>query len=254
MASGFSLLLIGFVLIAIFVRQESRASSPLLDLRLFKIRLFAAGNSAQILNSMVWSGLLVLVTFYLQIGLGYSALMAGLGILPLEVTYIVSSLIGSKLSDKYGTRLLCTSGLATMAACLFLISTFGPTTPYVAIAITLGAYGIGNGLFNPPNLRAIMGSVPENRRGIASGFRQTMFNTGATSSYGLVILFLTFGISYVTLASLIQGLGGTSAILAARTDFFDGFKIAAFLFGVIDAAAIIPSAMRGNAGISSLEN
>jgi len=251
---GIFFLFVGFLLLAIFVRQEASTPSPLLDLRLFKIRLFAGGNSAQLLNSLVWSGLLVLVTFYLQIGLGYSALTAGLGLLPLEGAYVIASLISSKLSDIYGTRVLCTTGLVLIVTGLMIISTFGMATSYLEIALALAVIGIGNGMFTPPNLRAIMGSVPENRRGIASGFRQTMFNTGLTSGYGLVVLFLTFGISYVSLAPLIQGIGGSSALLVARSEFFDGFRIAALLFGVIDAVAILPSAMRGRAEIRQLQH
>jgi EmrB/QacA subfamily drug resistance transporter len=244
---GLSFLVTGVVLMLIFVIVQARVSYPMLDLGLFKIRLFMAGNLAQLLNSLVWSGLLILFAFFLQIGLGYSPLQAGVAIVPLEVAYVISSLISAKLSDRYGTRVLCTAGLSVITADFLLASTFSLTTQYPEVAVVLVVCGIGNGMFTPPNLRAIMGSVPNTRRGIASSFRQTMFNTGSTCGYGLVILFLTIGIPYGLLSPLIQsGAVHSSITLAARTEFLDGFRIACVLFAVLEGLAIFPSAMRGS--------
>jgi EmrB/QacA subfamily drug resistance transporter len=236
-------LIVGAALLATFVRAETKNPSPILDLRLFKIRLFAAGNMAQILNALAWSSLLVLMAFYLQIGLGYTPLEAGLGVLPLEGAYIVSSFISARLSDRYGSRILCTLGLSIITSCFLAMSTFGGATRYEEVALILGIIGIGNGMFTAPNIRAIMGTVPQNRRSIASSFRQTMFNTGSTVSYGLVILFLTLGIPYGTLSTLLQNPG---VIGSAQLLFFNGFRVATILLAVIDGLAIIPSVMRGS--------
>ncbi|MDA4131091.1 MAG: MFS transporter, partial [Thaumarchaeota archaeon] len=219
--------------------------SPLLDLQLFKNRMFAAGNLAQFLNSLAWAGLLLLVAIYLQIGLGYSPLQAGLGIVPLELTYVVSSLICGKLSDKYGSRILCTTGLIVMAICYISLTTFNSFTQYYQVAVVLAIIGIGNGMFTSPNFRAIMSSVAPERRGVASSFRQTMFDVGSTVSYGVVILFITFGIPYSVLSPLLQSVGPLSVISAAKQQFIEGFKIAALLLAVVDIAAIFPSVMRG---------
>ena len=101
-------------------------------------------------------------------------------------------------------------------------------------------------MFTPPNLRAIMGSVPNMRRGVASGFGQTMFNAGSTCGYGLVILFLTVGIPYSHLSPLIQSNITNSVNSALRMEFLNGFRIACILFAVLEAIAIVPSAMRGS--------
>jgi EmrB/QacA subfamily drug resistance transporter len=244
--AGLFLVLFGGILMVVFIRTESRSFFPLLDLRLFKIRLFAMGNLAQLLNSLSWYAVLLLMAFYLQIGLNYSPLQAGVGILPVELTYLVVALVCGKLSDKYGTRILTTLGLSTNTIGFIYISTFGATTQYWQVALSLVIIGIGNGMFTAPNISAVMGSVPQNRVGIASAFRQTMFNVGLTTSYGLAILFLTLGISYQSLSSLLQSASNLPGSSVLRSEFLDGFRIAVFLLMLIDAAAIIPSAMRGS--------
>jgi EmrB/QacA subfamily drug resistance transporter len=244
--TGIVFLLVGLALIAIFISQESRTKSPLLDLRLFKIRLFAMGNLAQLLNSLAWGGLILVIALYLQIGLGYTPLRAGLGILPLDVTYMIMSFAAGKLSDVYGTRFLTSAGLAIITLSFFAMATFTEATQYPEIALVLVAFGIGNGMFTSPNLSAIMGSVPANRTGIASGFRNTMFNAGSTVSFGFVLLLLTFGIPYNNLSSLLQNIGPATLLALARSDFFTGYRITVLGLGIINALAIGPSIMRGS--------
>ena len=250
---GFSLLIGGVVLVCVFAKWESRISYPVLDLRLFKIRQFAAANLSQLLNTIAWTGTLLLLVFYLQIGLGYTPLQAGVAIVPLEVAFFVAVLFGGKLSDKYESRALCTIGLIINSFSFFTIATFDIATPYSEIVIAMIGVGVGMGLFNSANQRAILVSVPQNRRGIASAFLETMNTSGFSTSYGLVILFMTFGISYAALSSLLQGTE-SSATLLARMQFIDGFRIAAFLLAVLNTIAIIPSAVRGGSASAAVRD
>ncbi len=230
---------LGALAVALFVKAESRSSSPLLDLRLLKIKVFAGANIAQLVNGLVFSGFMLLVSFYLQIGAGYSPLQSGVAIVPMEAAYLVFSLISGRLSDKYGTRGLSSFGLLIASFGILLVFTFNQSTPYAEVATLLLVIGVGNGLFNSPNTRAIMSSVPINRRGIAAAFRATMYNVGFTASYGLVILFITFGVSYNTFSLLLQGIGTHS--LPTRIEFIDGFRTASLIFGILEAIAIIPN-------------
>ncbi|MDG6908699.1 MAG: MFS transporter [Nitrososphaerota archaeon] len=243
---GFMFLVVGLALIAAFVRIESSTSSPLLDMRLFEIRLFAVGNFAQAMNSLAWGAVVLLVAFYLQVGLGYSPLQAGIAILPLDLSFMISTIIGGRFSDKYGSRVLSSLGMIIITVSFVGAFAMNASTPYIIIAVVLLAVGAGNGLFISPNMRAIMSSVPANRRGIASGFRNTMFNIGFTSSYGLSILFLTAGISYSSLSSLLQGIGTEAVLVAAKSEFFIGFKISMLILAAIQAAPIVPTILWGH--------
>jgi EmrB/QacA subfamily drug resistance transporter len=242
---GFGLLFLGFIFLVIFAKVESSIPNPLLDLKLFKIRSFAMGGVAQLLNSIVVNSIVVLLAFYFQVGLGYSPLQAGLAILPLDGTYMVFSLWGGKLSDKYSPQILATIGLVIGTISVLGMVIFGETTGYVVLAFVIAFVGVGNGIFNPTNTRAIVSGVPVNRIGIASGFRQTMFNLGLTASYGVSILFLTFGIPYSLLSPLVQGTISSGLLTVARSDFLIGFRIALILLAIINASAIAPSLMRG---------
>jgi len=242
---GFGLLIMGFAFIVAFAEVESRISYPLLDMKLFKIKSFAFGGVAQLMNSIVLNSVIVLLAFYFQVGLGYSPLQAGLAMLPLDGTYLFFSLLGGRLSDKYSPYLLASLGLVVGTVSILGMVFFGETTGYATLAVAIALVGAGNGIFNPTNTRAIVGSVPTNRIGIASGFRQTMFNVGITASYGISILFLTFGIPYTLLSPLIQGTLSPALLTIARSEFLTGFRIALIVLAAINAAAIVPSLARG---------
>jgi EmrB/QacA subfamily drug resistance transporter len=243
---GTAFLFLGVLLMIAFVEIERRRESPLLDLRLFKIRLFAAGNLAQFFNALAWTGVILMLSFFLQVVLGYSALEAGLSLLPLDATFVVFGPISGRLSDLYGSRLFSTVGLVVSSAGFFLLSTVTTSTGYWEIAAVLSLLGVGNGLFVSPNISAIMGSVPANRRGIASGFRTTIFNVGLTASAGLAVLLMTFAIPYGTFSSLVEGIiPQLGAGLIAKQEFVNGFRLAAFVFASLNTAAIFPSALRG---------
>lgn len=243
--TSYSLLIIGFILLGIFARIESTAESPMLDLKVLKIRVFALANLAQLLNSITWTGLALILAFYLQIGLGYTPLQAGIGIVPVDIIYLISTLFSSRLSDRHGSKILATSGLAVNILGFLLLATFSLSTNYYYIAVVLVIFGLGNGLFNTPNTREIMSSVPPERRGVASGVRSMMFNLGLTLSYGVVILLLTKGIPYTEFSQLLQGTISSDSIPLARTEFLTGFRITSLVFAALMVFAIIPSWIRG---------
>jgi EmrB/QacA subfamily drug resistance transporter len=242
---GFGLLAVGIGLLAMFVVVELRQRAPLLDLKLFKIREFAAANLAQTLYALVFSGAILMLSFYLQIGLGESALVAGLSILPFDITFLLVGPLSGRLSDKYGPRLFASLGLAVGSLSFLILSTVTSSTSYDQIALTLALLGVGSGMFASPNISSIMSSVPANRRGVASGFRATTFNAASTASYGIVILLMTIAIPYNTFTALIQGIGLQVLSTPAKQQFLSGFKIALLVLATINASAIVPSLLRG---------
>ena len=171
-SEAIGLLLSGAVLLLLFARVELTAVSPLVDFHLFKIRVLVAGNIAQTLYSACWAGLLLLFALFLEIVLGYTPLQAGIGVIPIEVAYLPSAILAGKISDKYGTRTLTSTGLALGAVGLIILSTFDAGTQYPYVALDLVLIGIGSGLFVTPNStgRDWFGSAKQKRRRIRSLF------------------------------------------------------------------------------------
>jgi MFS family permease len=245
LAEGFAILFLGLVLVYIFFWHESKSSSPLLDPKLFKIRAFAAGNVAQLLLGLARGGILLLIPLYLQLALGFTALQAGLAVLPLEISYLFMSIISGKLSDRYDPRVLVTTGLFLIALALVTISSLSNTSPYSQVLSALLLVGIGSGLYTTPINRIIMSSVPPVRRGIASAFMSTIFNIGFTASYGLVVLLIATGIPYTSFSSLLQNAHLLPVGSILRVEFLNGFHFTAIILSIIVGITIILSLLIG---------
>jgi MFS family permease len=239
------MLALGMALLFYFVWVETRISAPLLDLRLFKIKEFAAGNTAQLLNALAWFGIVLMLSFYMQVVLDFTPWQTGMGLLPLEAAFAVFGPLSGKLSDRYGARLFSTLGLSISSVAFFWLTQVSISTTYSEITAPLVLLGVGNGMFVSPNISSIMRSVPPNRRGVASGFRTTMFNVGGTASAGLAILLITTGIPYSVFSSLIRSMDPASLGQLPEQEFVTGFKVAALVSAVINTCAIIPSFLRG---------
>ena len=82
-------------------------------------------------------------------------------------------------------------GLAITTIAFFMFALVPLTPGASGVLIALAVLGLGNGLFIPPNVSAMMGSVPANRRGIASAFRFTLSNIGDTAGFGIAVLIMT---------------------------------------------------------------
>jgi len=236
---------ISLVTFALFLYLEPRRAEPLLDMRLFKIRLFSAGNISQFLYSLGFGSLSLIMILYLQLIRGFDALTAGLLFLPLDVAFVSIGPISGKLSDRYGTRGLATLGMGVGAAgYIALIFLLTATTPLEQIEMVLVVIGLGLGLFSSPNISSIMGSVPPQRRGVASAVRATLFNTGNVVSIGLVAYIITTVIPYQVVSGIITG-GYTTLTPGDSIGFVTGIGRAFIVAAVITIIGMIASSLRG---------
>jgi EmrB/QacA subfamily drug resistance transporter len=246
LAEGLVSLTVGLALVYLFLLHEYRSDSPLLDPKLFKIRAFAAGNMAQLLLGLAWAGVILLVPLYMQLALGFTALQAGVAVLPLEISYLFSSIVSGKLSDRYDPRTIIAVGLVMIAAALAIVSSLTDSSPYSQIVSALLLVGIGSGLFTTPMSRVIMSSVPAVRRGIASAFMNTIFNIGFTASYGLVILLISTGMPYSSFSTLLENAHALPLGSLIRLQFLTGFRITAIVLSIIVGVTLVPSLLLGS--------
>jgi len=194
------------VLLPLFVLLESRSDSPMLDLTLFEDRLFSAAAAAAFLNGLARFALMFLFVFYFQGPQGQSPLMAGLELAPLALGMLVASPIAGAIADRRGSRGLAAMGMVVTAAGLAGMTMLQAHTAYSWSALWLALVGIGSGMFNSPNTAAMMGVVPVHRRGIASGARMMLTNTGAVISIAFVLAVVTAAVPKNVLFRIFSGL------------------------------------------------
>ena len=232
---------LAFFIGVIFI--ELRQKYPTLDLTLFKIRAFATGTVSAFLNFLAFGCGPFLRSLYLQLILGYSALKAGILLIPMEIVIFIISPISGRLADRYGSRVLCSVGLAVNAAALFWFSTLNQNSSYGAVLISLVLFGLGTALFGPPNLSAIMGSVPAEKRGTANGFRMTITMTGGVLSVPFSLLLMSLVMPYAQLSHVVNS---TQLINSNELPtFLRAINHACLILGIIVLFAIIPSLLRG---------
>lgn len=224
------LIILSGVLFVAFLIYEKQVSQPVMDITLFKIRSFTAGNIASMLNALTLSALVFELTLYLQLVRGFSAFQAGIALIPMDFTMILFSPISGRLSDKYGSRGLTAIGLGIGSVALVLFANLSTNTnTFLAIA-SLALAGAGAGLFRSPNLSSIMGSVPPERRGIANGVRSTIWNSSIALSIPLAMALMTMALPYEKLAYIVKintltDAVETQGLLSAMTYTFYGLAV-----------------------------
>jgi EmrB/QacA subfamily drug resistance transporter len=194
------------VLLPIWVLIESRSRAPMLDLEIFKDRLFAAATAAAFINGLARFALMFLFVFYYQGAQSNSPLEAGIKLIPLALGMLVASPIAGIHADRHGSRSLAAVGMLVSAAGLAAMTTLDVHTPYWQSGLWLLIVGVGSGMFNSPNTAAMMGAVPAHRRGIAAGARTLLQNTGAVLSIAFVLAIVTSAVPKATLFAVFSGL------------------------------------------------
>jgi EmrB/QacA subfamily drug resistance transporter len=239
---------IGSALLLVFPFIELRVAEPMFNLRLFQNRMFAAANLAGFLASIARGGVQIMLIILLQ-GIwlplhGYSynstPFWSGIFILPMLVGFVIMGPLSGALADKYGARALTTLGLAISGISFYLLTFLPYDFNYAAFAVIIFVMGIGSGMFASPNVLSIMNSVPPQDRGVASGMRATLQNTGQTVS---LAVFFT-----IIISSLTGSLPGafTSAMSAAGVPQLSQF------FNQIPATSAVFAAFLGYNPVTSI--
>jgi len=169
------------IMLVVFALGELHVEQPMMDFSLFRVRLFWAGNTSLFLNALGRGSTMFIMSWFFQAVLNDSPLISALKLLPLPLAMVVFAPLAGRLSDRLGSRWLSTIGLACTLIAQLLMASFPVTASYIMWGIALAILGIGNGLFNSPNMSAVMGSVPPNRRGVAAGMTTLLFNSGQTT-------------------------------------------------------------------------
>lgn len=166
------------VTLALLVVVEIRSASPILDLRLFRKKLFSASLGASLLSFWMNASHAFVIPFFLQTILGYPPSKVGVLIFPVSLTVMVMAPLGGRISDRMGVRTPATLGLALIALAISSFALLKGGEGDFAILWRQVILGLGLGLFNPANNSAILGSLPREMAGLASSFLALSRNLG----------------------------------------------------------------------------
>jgi EmrB/QacA subfamily drug resistance transporter len=197
----------GAVLTAGFVAWELRAPAPMLPMRFFRDRAFAAANGASLLMYFGMFGSIFLLTQFLQTVQGHSPLGAGLRVLPWTAMPMIVAPIAGALSDRIGGRPLMAVGLSLQAVGLgWLAAVSTPTVPYSDLVIPFILSGTGMAMFFAPVANVVLSAVRPEEEGQASGANNAIREVGGV--FGVAVLasvFASYG-GYGTPQSFVDGL------------------------------------------------
>jgi EmrB/QacA subfamily drug resistance transporter len=174
-----------------FLVHERRAVNPVVNLALFRIRMFVFSVLSLLLFATTSSVLTFLLPFYLQDVLHLSPSFMGLLFLSAPVLTIGLAVLAGHLTDRVGPRVPASIGLGMVMAAFAIGTGLTVGSHWILPALLLACTGVGQGFFNTPNQTAIIGSVPRAYRGFATGLVQMLFGLGSLLGISLGGVLLT---------------------------------------------------------------
>jgi len=189
------MLMLSMVACALFVFVELRSRMPILSFALFRNRLFTASMLSLFFITSTQSAISFLMPFYLQNILHFSPTHMGWILIANSVVIVLIAPIAGWLSDRMGSRLLCTAGSGLIVIGQFFIASLGVDSSIPRIILPLLLIGLGWAIFNSPNQSAILGSVPRDKVGTASGMNTTTARTGGAMGVALSATLFTYGLA-----------------------------------------------------------
>jgi EmrB/QacA subfamily drug resistance transporter len=173
-------------LLGAFVAWERRAPVPMLDVTLFRDLRFSAASGALTITFFALMGFIFLVVLYMQFLKGYGPLSTGLRILPVATTVGITSILGTSLAVRIGTKLVVAGGLVSLAVGLAWVSSVSASTSYLTIVGQMVLLGAGIGLTSAPATESIMGAVSDATAGIGSAINDATRILGATLGVAVI--------------------------------------------------------------------
>lgn len=247
-ARTLGLLSVSAISLACFVIVEKRASAPLLDLDLLmRNRLFAAANLAALLNYMALYGISVLTAIFLEVVQDRPAAVTGWLLLSQPLLMAALSPFAGRLSDRIGSRVLSTGGMALVALGMVMLGTMPEAAGAARVVASLAVVGVGMAAFSAPNTSAIMGSVRRDQLSLASAFVGTMRSTGQALSVAVL-----GGIAAGSLGAVggrllfTHGKGAGALAASAVHGYAHGYQLAMFVGAGIALVGAAVSLTRGS--------
>ncbi len=239
-------LVIGFVAsLGAFLYREHGAPSPILDLSLFRIRMFTLSGLTLLLVGVAQVMIGFVLPFYLQDVLGLTPTFMGLLFMSAPVFTVTLSPLVGWVVDKKGPRLPATAGIAFLAAAAFSGSFLQVESHWSQAVGVLMLWGLATTLFFTSNHTAMIRSVPIRHRGVATGAIYVVFGLGSTFGVSLGTLLLTAAFRYYS------GDPTATPSPANPVVFVQAMNFSFLMGGVMAVVAMLCSAARGKRAVET---
>ena len=237
----------GMVVLVLFVWLEQRVRFPLLDLALFRIPAFALGNITRWISFVTMSLNVLLMPFFLQLGMRLDPLQAGFLVIPTPFAMALLAPLTGWMSERFLPERLCSLGLMVNAVAFFFLSFLSEEATPVTVILWLGVLGFGMGLFQTPNNNLLMSSLPRQRLGVGSSFLSIVRSVGNSVGAALAATIVSAQLLAATGGTSLQNLGGnlgTENGASALAAFFQGFQYTYLLAALLCLVGAALSAVR----------
>lgn len=228
-----------------FVVQELRASHPIVNFALFRIRMFTASVVSLLVLGTANSVLGFLLPFYMQGVLGLSPSFMGLVFLGAPVATIVCASLSGVLTDRLGPRPPTSIGIVLTLGAFAVGFLLRVDSSWLLPALAMIFTGLGTGFFNTANQAALVGSVPKEYRGFATGMVQTVFGVGSLLGISLTGLLMTTAFRHYT------GTAGLAPTPDQPGPFVAAINATCLACATLVALALAASLTRGRARIEA---
>jgi EmrB/QacA subfamily drug resistance transporter len=239
---------LGLVMLVVAVSIERRIEHPILDLHLVTNRTFALANITFMLCMMALFAPGFILPFYFEQLRGFSTVHTGLMMTPLPLALAVAAPLSGSLADRFGSRWLSPIGLALACLGLILISQLNAQSSTWDIVWRLALTGFGQGIFQSPNTRTMMGAAPRDAQGEASGLLATGRVIGQSTSVALTGTIFT-GLGAASAGMLLTAPGAQhlapAHLLSLQTTFVSGFHASLLTCALFAALGIFTAMARG---------
>ncbi len=240
-----ALMVIGVAALVLLPFVEMRVPNPVIDLSLFRRRVFVSANLSLVLNFLALFAVSFMMPFYLEQLRNFPIEEAGLLLTPLPLTIACIAPLSGSLADRIGSRWLAAGGLAIACIGLVFISQLNAQSSLFDIIWRLVLTGVGQAMFQSPNNSALLGSVPREQQGSAAGFLATGRTMGQSVSVALAgAIFVSLG---GAAAGSILASGHTPAaqVGALQQTFAHSFQVTFLVCAAIAFIGVFTSLVRG---------
>lgn len=176
---------LSLVLLFIFIKVEQKIISPMLDINIFKNKLFSLSIFCGFTSFVSIGAINIILPFYYQDVLKLTPSSAGFMMTVSPIILAIVAPISGHLSDKLGSEKISCIGLSILTIGIFSLTIFNQYTSLIIVAIFVGLVSLGSGIFQSPNNSLIMSTVDKTKLGIAGSVNGLVRNLGTTTGIAL---------------------------------------------------------------------